>query len=736
MIRIHTLLFLYYCCIYFTNHQHVDGDTTIHNHSHNHNAIIPCFISLRYHFNNNQQRKNEIYVSFRPSSKHYQHRRHRPPQKQLTILKSRRGNYKAVDIIQKSSISTLSRIQETTITMWNKICDDADHDNNLDPDHENNLKVRSIENQSEQTSLPSYGSTAIDHDNDDVSSTGSCDPLDDSTEHQHQIQNDDDDGSIGKRILNLAIPAGAALLIDPMMNVIDTIFVGRYYIPPMVDAATTTVPGASGVAAMASYSAAPLAGIGSASAILTFIFYLCNFLCTATTPLIAQQRSSGNKTNAIQISGQAISLSLLLGIFIIIILMNFGPYILYNIMGTSNTGIDANRYAIQFLSIRSLAAPAILCIEASTGILRGFLDTKTPVYVLILANIINFVLDVIFIVQLNMGPTGAAIATDVAEWISAILFLGILAGYIPSATINAEIGKNQKMKNLIHRSQDLIVSNNPSENESSLDSNIEKENSSTSFVSIVPLASIPSYDDIKPLMTASSSILFRSLMLQLSLAGAAAMAARSSGDNISSSAVAAHQIGIQLWLLCSFFCDSLAAASQGLIADAIGRNNQYDVRAITKTIFIYSSYLGIGLAILLQIGLSTNWLIELFTRDVSTQYTLRTILPYIIIAQPLNAFVFAADGILQGASQFPYQAKAMTISVLVAALTFFFLETTTLTTIIINENDASTILSNNNSTLVHVWIALLILQAMRGVTSIWKIIDRNGPIDILHKEIM
>ena len=64
-------------------------------------------------------------------------------------------------------------------------------------------------------------------------------------------------------------------------------------------------------------------------------------------------------------------------------------------------------------------------------------------------------------------------------------------------------------------------------------------------------------------------------MLQLSIAGAAAMATRSGGGSESASAnsIAAHQIALQLWLLCSFVCDALAAASQALVADRLGRDD-------------------------------------------------------------------------------------------------------------------------------------------------------------------
>jgi putative MATE family efflux protein len=468
--------------------------------------------------------------------------------------------------------------------------------------------------------------------------------------------------STGRQILDLAIPAAGALLIDPLMTLADTAFVGRY-------------------------SNAPdqLAGMGSAAAVLTFTFYLFNFLCTATTPLVASKRASGREAEAIAMGGQALSLALLLGAVLTVFLSIFQQPLL-RLMGTGITGDAANGYALSFISVRAFAAPAVLSIEASTGVLRGYLDTKTPIAVLIVANLINLILDIVLIIYAGLGPLGAAIATTTAEWISAGLFLAVLAGRLPSSS--GLIGSNQVDPNAIP-------------------------------VSIVPVLSIPPWEEIKPLIVASSSVFFRSLVLQLSLSAASAMAARSSSfEAEAAAAVAAHQIGIQLWLLCSFFCDSLAAASQGLVADALGKGDAARVRDVSATVFLYGAILGVFLALLLQLGASTGWLFELFTQNEKVRSALGEILPLIIIAQPLNALVFAADGILQGASEFPYQAKSMALSGLTAVLTFVALE----------------FAQTNVDTLVHVWTGLIMLQIMRGATSLYKLVDEEGSIKLALKE--
>ena len=127
-----------------------------------------------------------------------------------------------------------------------------------------------------------------------------------------------------------------------------------------------------------------------------------------------------------------------------------------------------------------------------------------------------------------------------------------------------------------------------------------------------------------------------------------------------------------------------------------------------------------ALAGALGLGDSTGFLLKLFTADIPTQEALKPLLLLLIIAQPLNSFVFAADGVLQGASVFAYQAKTMVLSVLIAFACFFCLKH-------FGKGPESEI------NLVDVWYSLLVLQLMRGITSLWKLVEPNGPIDLFHR---
>ncbi len=157
------------------------------------------------------------------------------------------------------------------------------------------------------------------------------------------------------------------------------------------------------------------------------------------------------------------------------------------------------------------------------------------------------------------------------EWISALSLLMILAGKIPS--VDGKLGSNQHARTTVGETNRESEGGEEATGEE--EDNAEDQLTHNLIVTVTPTRKIPDWNAMKPLVVASSSVFVRSFMLQLSIAGAAAMATRSGDGSESASAnsIAAHQIALQLWLLCSFVCDALAAASQALVADRLGRND-------------------------------------------------------------------------------------------------------------------------------------------------------------------
>lgn len=198
-------------------------------------------------------------------------------------------------------------------------------------------------------------------------------------------------------ILRLGLPALGALAADPLVSIVDTIFVGRLGV-------------------------IPLAALGVNVAIFSLAFVLFNVLEYGTTPMVARAGGRGDRQAAGRTVIQALTVAALAGPMATLLLLTFARPIV-GIMGATGELLDP---ALAYLKIRALAAPAVLVVTAGHGIFRGYLDTRTPLVVTLGLNLINLILDPLLIFGLGLGIQGAAIATVVAQWTGAVWFLDLL----------------------------------------------------------------------------------------------------------------------------------------------------------------------------------------------------------------------------------------------------------------------------------------------------------------------
>jgi putative MATE family efflux protein len=203
--------------------------------------------------------------------------------------------------------------------------------------------------------------------------------------------------SVDRRILRLAVPALGALAADPLLSLVDTVFVSRL-------------------------GTVSLAALGVDTALFSFAFFVFNFLAYATTPMVARRLGAGDDAGAGRVVAQAIFLGLALGVVTAIGLIVFAPF-LVRLMQASGEVVDP---AMAYLRIRALAAPAMLVVTAGHGAYRGMHDTRTPMGVTLAANLTNAVLDPVLIFGFGWGIEGAAAATVVAQWGAAVTFIWLL----------------------------------------------------------------------------------------------------------------------------------------------------------------------------------------------------------------------------------------------------------------------------------------------------------------------
>ncbi len=379
-----------------------------------------------------------------------------------------------------------------------------------------------------------------------------------------------------RRILDLAIPALGSLAIDPLVSLVDTMFVGRL-------------------------GAVPLAALGINAAIFSLSFIVFNFLAYGTTPRVSRALGQGDRAGAGRSVVVALTLAVLAGLVATTGLLAFSKPILL-VMGA---GGEMYEPALAYLRIRAFAGPAVLLITASHGAFRGFLDTRTPLWVALGMNLVNLVLDPLFIFVLGWGIAGAAWATVIAQWSAALVFVVLLLK--------------------VHREKFGIE------------------------------LKLPALREIVPFLQIGGHLLIRTGALVGTMTLATAVAAR-----VGVTAVAAHQIAVQLWGFLALVVDALAVAGQTLVAHHLGAREEDRARAVGVRLLQWGVGLGLVLgAVFFVLG---PLLPRMFTDDATTIQAVMGIFVLVAIMQPLNGLVFVWDGIYMGAGAFRYLAIAMVIS--------------------------------------------------------------------------
>lgn len=202
---------------------------------------------------------------------------------------------------------------------------------------------------------------------------------------------------LDREIIALALPALGALAADPLVSIVDTVFVGRLGV-------------------------VPLAALGVNTSVFALAFVVFNFLAYATTPMVAREVGRGNREAAGRIVIHALSVAAAVGVLATLLLETLAVPIV-SLMGA---GPGLREPAVSYLRIRALSGPAVLLITAGHGAFRGYHDTRTPLAVTLGLNAVNLVLDPLLIFGFGWGLEGAAIATVVAQWTGAAWFLDLL----------------------------------------------------------------------------------------------------------------------------------------------------------------------------------------------------------------------------------------------------------------------------------------------------------------------
>ena len=374
-----------------------------------------------------------------------------------------------------------------------------------------------------------------------------------------------------REVLRLALPAFLALVAEPLFLLTDSAIVGHLGTPQ-------------------------LAGLGVASAMLLTAANIFVFLAYGTTAVVARQLGAGNRNGAIAAGIDGTWLAVGLGaVTAVVVAAAAGP--ICRLFGASP---EALGHAITYLRISAISIPAMLVVLATTGVLRGLQDTRTPLAASVLGFTSNIALNLLFVYGFGWGIAGSALGTVLAQ-------SGMAAALV--AVLMRE-ARRHRVTLRAHPGRILGAAR----------------------------TGIP--------------LLVRTLALRAVLLVTTWVAA-----GLGDVPLAAYQVSATVWSFLVFALDAIAIAAQAITGRTLGEGDVVRTRSATTLMVRWGIISGFTLGIVLL--LLRTVLPHLFTSDPAVRSAIAAALVIVALSQPLSGYVFVIDGVLIGAGDGRWLARAM-----------------------------------------------------------------------------
>lgn len=375
---------------------------------------------------------------------------------------------------------------------------------------------------------------------------------------------------LDRQILALALPALGALVAEPLFVLVDSAVVGHL-------------------------GTAPLAGLALASTVLVTVVGLCVFLAYATTAAVARRLGAGDRTGALQVGVDGMWLALGLGVVLAAATWLSAPWL----VGALGATGEVAEQAVIYLRWSSPGLPGMLLVLASTGALRGMLDTRTPLVVASVGAVVNAVLNIVLVYGAGMGIAGSGLGTALTQIAMAVaLTLVVVRG---ARGVGAHLR--------------------------------------------------PAAGGIWANARAGTPLFVRTLSLRLAILLTVWVA-----TGLGAVELAGHQVVAAVWGLAAFALDALAIAAQALVGHGLGSADVPRVRAVLRRTLQWG--VGAGAALGLVIG-GLSWAyVPLFTADDDVRRAAVAALVVAAVTMPMAGWVFVLDGVLIGASDGRFLAWA------------------------------------------------------------------------------
>ena len=356
-----------------------------------------------------------------------------------------------------------------------------------------------------------------------------------------------------------------------------------------------------------------LGGVAVGSVIFDFLYWGMGFLRMGTTGIVAQAHGKDDASEIRTVLAQSGLIALGIAFLILVLqspIINFGLTLLEG-------SEEVKYYAAVYCRWMIWGAPALMILFSVNGWLLGMQNAVATLTLAICVNVVNIILDIIFVVVLNMDVRGVALATVISQYTGVVIAFFII--------------RKQLTKHPGQWSSDKIF-------------NLVK---------------------LKSFLTLNHDIFIRTICLILVFAFFTREGAKQ-GNLI----LAANSILMKFYLLMALALDGFNHAAEALVGKAVGaRSNDLFNKAVSLAL---KWSLVFGTSFMLFYWILGGELISVLTDIETVRDMAEVYLPWMIALPLLSIWCFLLDGIFIGATRGPEMRNAMLICTFVFFLPIWY----------------------------------------------------------------
>jgi len=415
---------------------------------------------------------------------------------------------------------------------------------------------------------------------------------------------------LDSKILSTALPTMLNLMVVPLVNMVDTFYVGQLADP------------------------LALAAQSAANQCFFTIYFLAAFLPTITAPLVAEAIGKEDWDTAKQRVCESLFLSNILGGIFSLVLIGFPKAVLRMVLPPSLTdaavggaaAMGVMDYAVPYLRWRAFGMMPALFSATGFAAYRGLLNTVTPLKVSLVTNLLNLVLDPLCI--FGLGKTGIAAPSSV---LLRRIWTGLGASGAAAATSLSELTSSLIYLRLLMRRK---------------------------LIDWSKLFTPPSLTSLLPLIQGGLAMLLRQLTLNIAFVSAGRRAQVLDPSGVSA---AAYGITMQIYSLGVVAHLGVQGTAAALVPSARAMGGDDAARDVADRIFAWGSILGVILACVQWFALPM--VTPLFSPLPEVQQAVKGPAAISSFIHLVNGLVFAGEGTMLGLGSFRDLALITTLGV-------------------------------------------------------------------------